>query len=150
MATFEKRGDKWRVRIQRRNHPVVTKSFLTKQDAERWSRGVERELDLGIYAPPVAVEEAKPDLGTLGDLLKRYREEVTPTKRSARHETQWLKHLERDALAAVPLAVLTAKAVADYRDRRLALVTPSTLLRTLQVLSAILNHARREWLSARV
>jgi integrase len=147
MATFRKRGARWQARIQRRNQPDVTKSFQTKQDALTWSRGVERDLDLGIYAPPKAVakEEAKPDLGTLGDLLKRYRLEVTPTKRSARHETQWLTHLERDPLAAVPLAALTAKAVGDYRDRRLALVTPSTLLRTLQVLSAILNHARREW-----
>jgi integrase len=148
MATFRKRGDKWQARIQRRNQAAITKSFLTKQDAERWARGVERDLDLGVYAPPalpVDKEADKPDLGTLGDLLKRYREEVTPTKRSARHETQWLTHLERDSLAATPLATLTAKAVADYRDRRLKEVTPSTLLRTLQVLSAILNHARREW-----
>ena len=147
MATFRKRGDKWQARIQRRGQPDISKSFLTKQDAERWARGVERDLDLGIYAPPLVKtkEEAKPDLGTLGALIKLYREVVTPTKRSARHETQWLSHLERDALAAVPLAALTAKAVADYRDRRLKEVTPSTLLRTLQVLSAILNHARREW-----
>ena len=112
MATFRKRGDKWQARIQRRGQPDISKSFLTKQDALTWSRGVERDLDLGVYAPPkaAAVEEAKPDLGTLGDLLRRYREEVTPTKRSARHETQWLTHLERDALAAVPLAALTAKA----------------------------------------
>lgn len=140
MATFRKRGDKWQSRIQRRNQPDISKSFLTKQDAERWARGVERSLDLGDYAP-----RSDAIKGTLGDLLKRYREEVTPTKRSARHETQWLKHLERDTLAAIPLASLTAKAVADYRDRRLKEVTPSTLLRTLQVMSAILNHARKEW-----
>jgi integrase len=147
MATIEKRGDKWRVRIQRRGQPAISNTFVMKQDAERWARGVERDLDLGVYAPlkAAAKAEAKPDLGTLGVLVERYREEVTPSKRSARHEAQWLKQLERDPLASVPLDKLTAKAVADYRDRRLQVVTPSTFLRTLQTLSAILNHAKREW-----
>ncbi len=40
MATFRKRGDKWQARVQRRNQPDISKSFLTKQDAERSARGV--------------------------------------------------------------------------------------------------------------
>jgi integrase len=142
MATFRKRGDKWQARIQRRGQPDISKTFLDKRDAERWARAIERELDLGRYVCRNEVERA-----TLGDLLRRYREEVTPTKRGSGPEIEAIriKAMERDKLAAVVLSALTAKHIADYRDRRLASVTPSTLLRDLQTLSACLNHARREW-----
>ncbi|WP_232435990.1 tyrosine-type recombinase/integrase [Burkholderia ubonensis] len=43
------------------------------------------------------------------------------------------------------MAALTPKAVAAYRDERLAKVKPATVTRELAYLSAIINHARREW-----
>lgn len=81
----------------------------------------------------------------LGDLLRRYRESVTPTKRGARDEAIRLRSLERDRLARYSLVQLSPSVVAEYRDRRLATCCPATVVRDLAVLSSIFNHARREW-----
>ncbi|AIO31056.1 tyrosine-type recombinase/integrase [Burkholderia pseudomultivorans] len=43
------------------------------------------------------------------------------------------------------MAALTPKAVAAYRDERLKQVKPATVICELAFLSAIINHARREW-----
>ena len=90
MATFRKRGDKWQARIQRRGQPDISKSFLDKKDAERWTRAIERELDLGQYVCRNEIEHT-----TLGDLLKRYREEVTPTKRGRGPEVETIRSTGR-------------------------------------------------------
>ena len=40
---------------------------------------------------------------------------------------------------------LILDAVANYRDERLRVIKPNTIIRELAVLSSIINHARREW-----
>ena len=52
MATLEKRGDYWRVKIRRNGSPVQTRSFDTKAVAERWARDIENEMDKGIFSVP--------------------------------------------------------------------------------------------------
>ena len=69
MATIRQRGNRYQVRIQRNGFPDVSKSFLTKEDAQKWARTIERQMDLGEYVP-VGLEK-------LGDLLDRYQKEVT-------------------------------------------------------------------------
>jgi integrase len=53
--------------------------------------------------------------------------------------------MQRDQLAKLSLANLRPQDIAEYRDRRLQTIKGSTSNRELQLLSAILNHARREW-----
>ncbi len=48
---------------------------------------------------------------TLGDVLRRYLEEVTPRKRSAESERLRLTKLLRDPLCDLPLADLTPAAL---------------------------------------
>ena len=48
MATLEKRGNFWRVKIRRADLPAQTRTFDTKTLAQRWARGVEAEMDQGI------------------------------------------------------------------------------------------------------
>jgi integrase len=140
MATIRKRGDKWQARVQRRSIPAQSKSFNTRADAEKWSRAVEREIDLGIYVVRSAAERS-----TVGDIIKRYFEEVTPTKRGCVLEEIRLNALRRRSISKISLAALSAKHMAAYRDERLKTVSPVTVNRDLDDLSAILNHARREW-----
>ena len=44
MATYRKRNNKWQVRIQRRNNPPISKTFVYKEDAKVWARQQEREI----------------------------------------------------------------------------------------------------------
>ena len=64
---------------------------------------------------------------TLGDLLRRYRAEVTPHKRSARHEQNRIDRLLRDPMAAVRLDLLNPGDLTRFRDQRLATVGPQAV-----------------------
>jgi len=47
MASIGKRGDKWQVRICRKNSPAVCKSFTLLKDAQTWARNVELQIERG-------------------------------------------------------------------------------------------------------
>ncbi len=50
MATFRNRHGKWQARAQCKGQKPVSKSFQSKEDAQRWARQVEAEIDRGSYA----------------------------------------------------------------------------------------------------
>lgn len=137
MAVVQQRGSKWQCRIRRKGFPDVTKSFLTKEDAQKWARGIERQMDLGEYNPI--------GLDTVGDLIARYVNEVTPTKKGAKAEKNRLNAIKADKLGAIAVKDVTPVVVAAYRDRRLKAVKPVTALHDLCALSAVFEHARLEW-----
>jgi hypothetical protein len=67
MATFRFHGNRWQARVRRKGHADQTKSFLTRQDAERWARSTEVELDRGIF-----VDTRKAQATTFGEVIERY------------------------------------------------------------------------------
>jgi integrase len=140
MASFRQHGNGWQGRIRRRGYPDITKTFETKADAEIWARSVESEIDKGQF---VNVNEAQRT--TLGDVIARYLEEVTPSMKGASEDTIRLKAIMRKPIAQWSMANLSAARIAAYRDERLKEVSAGTVIRELAYLSAIINHARREW-----
>ena len=52
MATFRFRANRWQARVRRKGNPDLTKTFVTRQDAERWARSAEVDLDRGSYVNP--------------------------------------------------------------------------------------------------
>jgi hypothetical protein len=50
MASFRQRGNRWQARVRRQGHPDEVRSFITRQDAERWSRSVETDMDRGAFS----------------------------------------------------------------------------------------------------
>lgn len=56
MATFRNRHGKWQARVRRKGQQPVTKSFQSKQDAEKWARQLESEMDKGSYTNLVLAE----------------------------------------------------------------------------------------------
>lgn len=140
MASFRQHGNRWQARVRRQGHPDITKSFQTRQDAEKWARSVESEIDKGQF---VNVNEAQRT--TLGEVIERYLVEVTPTMKSATEDTIRLKAMARKPIAMWSMANLSAARVAAFRDERLREVSAGTVIRELAYLSSIINHARREW-----
>jgi integrase len=140
MASVRNRNGVWQARILRKGQPAVSKSFQTRQDAERWARHIETQIDKGSYTSVALAENT-----TLKELIERYIVEVTALSRSAKEDTFRLKALSRDPLAALNVTGLTPSQVAKYRDRRLKCVSNGTVIRELSYLSSIINHARREW-----
>jgi integrase len=140
MASFRQRGGKWQARVLRNGYPDQTKTFETKADAEIWARSVESEIDKGQF---VSLNEAQRT--TLGDVIARYLVEVTPTMKGVTEDTIRLKAIMRKPIARWSMANLSAARIAAYRDERLNEVSAGTVIRELAYISAIINHARREW-----
>ncbi len=140
MASIRKRGDSWQARVIRKGFPPESKSFPSKADADRWCRTVESAMDAGQFVSPRTSEAT-----TLGEVLRRYRETVTPKKRGAIEEAFRLRALERRKMARLAVSNVTPLVIAEFRDERLRECCASTVIRDLAVLSSIFNHARREW-----
>ena len=56
---------------------------------------------------------------TLGELLKRYSQQITPAKRGAETEQRRLNRLINDSISDHSIEQLTSKTLASFRDRRL-------------------------------
>lgn len=140
MANIRKLGQNWQARVRRRGFPDETKSFPTKAEAERWARSIEGEMDRGEF-----VSRAEAEQTTFGEVIQRYMETITPTKRGHVEESIRLKATLRHRIARLSMANLTPQAIADFRDDRLSTCKANTVIRDLAVLSSIINHARREW-----
>lgn len=140
LATFRQRAGRWQARIQRVGYPDVTKTFSTRQDAERWARAVEREQDMGAF-----VHRGEAERTTLAHLLDRYGKEISPKKRGHKNELWKIAVILRDKIASYSLAALTPKLIADFRDRRLAMVSQGTVRHEINLISAAFNTAIGEW-----
>jgi integrase len=117
MATIvQTPSGKWKAVIRKNGWPTTIKTWRLKRDADDWARRTEDEMARGVFIQRVESERT-----TISQALDRYVREVTPTKAastqiSERRRAEVLKrHLGRYTLAS-----LTAKTVADYRDKRLS------------------------------
>lgn len=94
----------------------------------------------GVFADRTEMERT-----TLGDLVKRYSEEVSPFKRSCRSELVTARRLLRHPLALRPLATLRSVDFARYRKQHLAEGAANNSVRLeLAYFSAMFNTARKE------
>lgn len=140
MATFEKRGEFWRVKIRRNGFPTQSRSFDNKAIAERWAREVENDMDRGDF-----VDRTEAEKNTLGAVLERYRLEVTPGKKGAYVEDCRLTALRRAEVAKLKMSALSSAQLAAFRDERLKTVSAATVNRELNLISHAIEIARREW-----
>ena len=140
MATIEKRGQFWRVKIRRTGLPSQTRTFDNRTQAQQWARGVESEIDKGIVVDRRVAQRL-----SLAEILERYRREVTPTKRGSADENLRLKAMAQRPFARIKMSALTSSQLAAYRDERLKVVSGATVNREFSVLSHAIDTARREW-----
>ena len=141
MATIRKRRNRWQVQVRRAGHPPVSNSFLSRKDAETWARQAELEVDrTALPQDPRHLERH-----TLGELVIRYRDTITPLKRSAAVEKAVLNAFLRHPICSRKLSELGQGDFARYRDERLEEVTPRSLKRMLSPIQNLFEVAREEW-----
>lgn len=140
MASFEKRGSTWRAKIRLRGYPAQIRSFDSKADAQRWAQEIEGKMSRRVF---VSMKEA--ETTTLYEALERYARDVTPRKKSVKAELSRLRQLQRNWIAARPLASIRGVDLARYRDERLESVGVDTVRLDFALISHLYNHARRDW-----
>jgi integrase len=141
MATISRReSGLWQAKVRRNGYPARSRTFTSKTDADAWARQQEAEMDRGAWR-----DRSSADSTTFYALLVRYLKDVAPTKRGAEIEALRIKTLMRDEITQHKLSALTPLVLADWRDRRLAAgCSGGTVNRELNIVSAVLNWARRE------
>jgi len=97
-------------------------------------------MDQGMYMSRTEVDST-----TFGDLLSRYLEEITPTKKGAAPETSRIRALLRHPLAKRMVGSIRSLDIARYRNERLQEVAPPTAKRDLVIISHVFEIAIREW-----
>src|SRR5512145_553607 len=102
MASITKTAAGWRARV-RKGGVNESECFKTKADATAWAAKREAEIVAGKVG-------RVPDK-TFGELLQRYADDVSSTKRGARWELVRIHKLKADKLADVRLPKLAAPAV---------------------------------------
>ena len=141
MATIRKRGLRWQVQIRRKASPQLSRSFTSRSDALAWAREMEVQADrFGLPASLKDLERI-----TVGDLFRRFRDEVVLNTKSAAVDTCIINAFLRLPTASLTLASVTAGAFASYRDERLRVVKPDTVQRELSVFQRAFKAAMVDW-----
>lgn len=140
MASIRQRQGKWQARIRRKGYPAVEKSFSSRQDAEKWARQAESEMDRGTF-----VDRREAEQNTFADILLRYKKEVTPLKKGSAEEEIRLDVLARSQLGKYSMTTLSNVVMTNWRNQRLQQVSGSTVNRELNIISSVINTAMREW-----
>ena len=126
MASIVKRKHKHKTTylcfIRRKGFKTLRKTFQTRQDAQKWSRYIERNLDSGI-----STDFSEASRVMIKDLLKRYlKEHKHKHKKGWRMEEYRVGYMLKDPIADVNLLQLSSKDIAEFRDRRLEVVLGTT------------------------
>jgi integrase len=141
MASNINRGPyQFQALIRRKGYPTQTRTFESQREAKDWARDVEAKMHRGEFA-----DLSEAEATTLGEILERYRQEVTPKKRGHVQENYRVLQLIRHPLSLRSLASLRSVDFSDYRNERIKQVGPKTVQLELALLSAVLNNARRDW-----
>ena len=80
MASFIKRNGRWTARVRKAGYPETTQTFPNKASALQWSQRVECEPEKFLTVQVTADHL----LVTLGDIIRRYGDEVTPNEEGER------------------------------------------------------------------
>ncbi len=140
MATIRAMRNKWQAIVRRKGHPALAKTFELRKDAEKWARQQERLIDAGEW-----VDQAQARQTSLAEMLDRYLNEVTVTKRGKVEETSRIHAFKRSELAKYSASAISSQMIAAWRDVRLRTVKSSTVTKELNLLSHIFSVALRDW-----
>lgn len=144
MATIRKRGDhQYEVQVRRLGFPRLTKTFLTKRDAELWAWNVESEIRRNVF-----VDAREAEKWTISDLIAKFKTDYAPHHYKQREDGReaWKYQVNQldESLGKYSVAALDQKLIAKFRDDRLKEVEGSTVRKELFMLSKILKFGESE------
>lgn len=133
MATFEKRGTRWRaqVYISATNRPQ--KTFGKKHLAVAWANEVE-----------ISAASFTPEKITIQQIVKKYIDEVVNNHKGARQETLRLNRIIL-YFPDLPISKLNKDVFSAWKTDLLKKVKPGTVRRYMTTLNAVFNHAMNDW-----
>ena len=136
MATIRKLRGKWQVLIRRKFNKPIYKTFSLKEDAKTWARKTELDIEQGTFK-----DHSLASRYTLREILLKYRDKITLSKKGRVEETYKINKLSRDLIASKKLNELTPLVILDFRERLKITFKPSTVNHYLNLISVSMKYA---------
>jgi integrase len=137
MAKPIKRGKVWGVQISV-GGVRESATFPTAREANDWQ--IRRKVELKAERRGRGGE-----VHSLGEALRKYRDEVSPKKKGARWEQLRIERMLRELPVTLPLAEIGPDHLIAWRDMRLTRVKPASVAREMNLLGSVFSYAVREW-----
>lgn len=151
---------RWDVYVGRKGTRRRSKSFKTKTSAERWTRMVEAEIELGGFKTTDAAERM-----TLSEAMRLYAEQELPRLKGRKQVEYTLRTLDR-FLGTYPLIAIDGPVLAQYQRKRLGMrarsprtqpdgtqttvqlgryIANNTVRREMALISCVFSCAIKQW-----
>jgi integrase len=138
----------YRAHVHRKGHKPITKGgFKYRKDAERWGKEQDRSIDLAGL--PLTIEDLKRH--TVGDIVRRYLKEITPTKGCRVSENAVLTAFLRRDICSKSLAYISRQDAYKYINDRLKEtwrgkpITARTVRRESNSIQHVFEVAKEQW-----
>ena len=132
-------GNKWQRQVRINHHPLISKCFVSRTDAKRWSVATENKIrreEAGI---------AKIKLPLFRDVATRYINEVSQYKRCFRVERNIINVLLLETWAEYPINRITSSIISKFKSDLRKKIKENTLNRRLDVISTMFTTFKKEW-----
>ncbi|BCA79063.1 site-specific integrase [Desulfuromonas sp. AOP6] len=143
MATITQRDSGWwQAKVRRKGQSPISQTFEFKEDAIKWARAIEREIDTQTFVSDNTAQRT-----TVKEVLIRYRDEVLPQLAGgAKPDRSRISRLI-DCLGDINLAALDSSHISQYRDKRLLKenAAPQTVKHELGLLNRVLKQCVIDW-----
>jgi len=134
------KSGKWQVSIRRKNYPNITKTFNEKSLASQYGRDIENKMDRSVFEDYTAAATT-----TLGQILTKYRDEITPKKKGYREEAPKINLLLRHKISSYNLMQLKSSHLYKLKEEMLETKAPKTVNDYLHLISHTWKTAKRVW-----
>lgn len=135
MATYQKRGNKWRAIVRRKGYKTLTTTHNTKAEAQRWAARIEGDVE--------SQEAAGIDM-TVSDMVDRYLDELEASKPPGRTKRAAIEMIRR-YLGDRRSSKLDAEAIVNFARERASYCVPSTVQQDMIYLRGMLETAKNVW-----
>jgi integrase len=140
MAHIRKRNGKWIAEIRKKDFKKIQKTFLRKSNATNWAKEIEYLMDKNQYQ-----DYGDSSRFTLGDLIRKYRDEIAINKKGFREETYKLNLILRYKIVKCRLLELKTNHIYDFKKEIMQNRKASTVNKYLHYIYTIWETAKYEW-----
>jgi integrase len=144
MASITQRNSSFRVRIYRKDLPAITNTFPSKQEALKWARLIEVQLEQGTYVEETPQHPIRADI-SFSDAVEKYLETHGIHKANYRSESGILRILSK-RWSDRKLSSIVKQDVAQLKNDLYKLGrASSTINHYLNAISQLFKLANNEW-----
>jgi len=130
----------YRAQVRRAGYKPISKNFKVKVDAEKWIREIKEKQDQGFEFNNKEAKSTK-----VSELFIRFRDEVTPTRKSAHGERNAINRILKSEFVHRRLNQIKQDDINDWKNKRLKEIQPQSVGREMTTISKVFDYARKEW-----